>query len=98
MEKTIIQKIEEFQAELVVAHTEELEAHDVFSDLLKKADHEVAEYNGVSADTVKKIAEQGIKTGQHMFRRQLIEYNVKQYQKMLDNEMSEGFTLKPVKS
>lgn len=98
MEKTIIQKIEEFQAELVVAHTEELEAHDVFSDLLKKADHEVEEFNGVSADTVKKIAEQGIKTGQLMFRRQLIEFNVKKYMEMLKDEQSEGVTLKPVKS
>ena len=98
MEKTISQKLDEFRAELVVAQADEQSAHEAFSTLLKKADHEVAEYNGVSADTVKKIAEQGIKTGQHMFRRQLIEYNVKQYQKMLDNEMSEGFTLKPVKS
>lgn len=98
MEKTISQKLDEFRAELVLAQADEQSAHTVFRNLLKKADHEDAEFNGVSADTVTKIAEQGIITGQHMFRRQLIEYNIMQYEQMLKDEQSTGVTLKPVKS
>lgn len=86
MDKSTQQKLDEFKAELADAIECEKEADDTFQMLLKKADHEVEEYNGVSALTVKQIASHGILLGSNIFRRNLLQHNVNKYQEMLDAE------------